>query len=106
MLVADIHRAIRFYTGKLGFDLTFQFEEFYAGIAKDGCSIHLKLGGSPRVKSGEDLDLVFSVSNLESVYTLLVDRGADIRQALRDMPYGKEFYIADPDGNILAFMEA
>jgi hypothetical protein len=24
---------------------------------------------------------------------------------LRDMPYGKEFYVADPDGNIIGFLE-
>jgi hypothetical protein len=28
-----------------------------------------------------------------------------IVQPLRAMPYGKEFYIADPDGYILSFLE-
>jgi len=106
LLVADIDRAIGFYTGKLDFELAFRYDDFYAGIVKDGCSVHLKLGGSPRQKAREDLDLVFSVDNVEKAYALLVDRAVDICQPLRDMPYGKEFYVADPDGNILAFLKS
>jgi len=26
-------------------------------------------------------------------------------QSLREMPYGREFYVADPDGYIIAFYE-
>ena len=43
-LVTDIEHSIEFYTKKLGFDLEFRYEDFYAGIIKDGCSIHLKSG--------------------------------------------------------------
>jgi catechol 2,3-dioxygenase-like lactoylglutathione lyase family enzyme len=43
-LVTDIKRSLQFYTEKLGFDIDFQYEDFYAGIVKDGCSIHLKVG--------------------------------------------------------------
>lgn len=103
--VADIDRAIRFYTEKLGFILDFQYEDFYAGVVKDGCSVHLKLGESFRENTTEDLDLVFSVDDIESVYSLLIDRAVDICQPLRDMPYGKEFYVTDPDGNKLAFLK-
>ena len=44
LAVADIGRAIKFYTEKLGFRLDFEYEDFYAGIIKDGHSIHLKCG--------------------------------------------------------------
>ena len=40
--VADVERSIEFYTKKLGFSLDFNYEDFYAGIVKDGHSIHLK----------------------------------------------------------------
>lgn len=43
-LVTDIEHSIEFYTKKLGFELQFFYEGFYAGIAKDGCSVHLKSG--------------------------------------------------------------
>ena len=39
-LVTDMDRSITFYTGTLGFELEFRYKDFYAGIIKDGCSIH------------------------------------------------------------------
>ncbi len=44
ILVTDIGRSIEFYTKKLGFEVDFLYEDFYAGIIKNGYSIHLKLG--------------------------------------------------------------
>jgi catechol 2,3-dioxygenase-like lactoylglutathione lyase family enzyme len=108
-LVADIERSIEFYTKKLGFDVDFQHEDFYAGIVKDGCSIHLK-SGKPSIeerksrRNNEDLDIVFSVDGIDDLYRELSNKSIEFVQPLRDMPYGKEFYIADPDGYILSFL--
>jgi predicted enzyme related to lactoylglutathione lyase len=108
--VADIKHAVEFYTNVLGFDLDFEYEDFYAGISKDGFSIHLKSGissaeESKRNKENEALEIIFSVERVEDLYNDLLYKSIAITQALRKQPYGKEFYIADPDGNILAFME-
>ena len=109
-LVSDIVHSIEFYTKKLGFDVEFRYEDFYAGIIKDGCSIHLK-SGKPSIEERKskrenmDLDIVFSVEGVENLYEEFVDRSIEIIQPLCDRPYGKEFYIADPDGYILAFLE-
>ena len=46
LLVADIDHSIEFYTKKLGFNVDFRYEDFYAGIIKDGYSIHLKVSRS------------------------------------------------------------
>jgi catechol 2,3-dioxygenase-like lactoylglutathione lyase family enzyme len=108
-LVADIDRSIEFYTKMLGFDIDFRYEEFYAGIIKDGCSIHLKLG-KPSAderknrKNNDDLDLVFSVDDIENLYQELSNKPIEFVQPIREMPYGKEFYVADPDGYIIAFL--
>lgn len=96
--VADLERAISFYTGRLGFRLDFRYEDFYAGIVKDGASIHLKCG-----ERRKDFEMTFSVEDVEGAYAALA--GVDVVQPLREMPYGKEFYIADPDGNVLAFLQ-
>ena len=56
-------------------------------------------------KNKEDLDLTFSVDSIESLYDEFLTKSIEIIQPLRDMPYGREFYIADPDGNRIAFME-
>lgn len=110
ILVTDIGRSIEFYTKKLGFEVDFRYEDFYAGIIKNGYSIHLKSGDpSPEERKNkrenEYLDIVFSVEAVEDLYTELVNKSVEITQPLCDRPYGKEFYIADPDGYILAFLE-
>lgn len=110
LLVADIKRSIEFYTKKLGFEVDFHYEDFYAGVAKDGFSVHLK-SGNPSAdernlkRANEDLDIVFSVAAVENLYNELKSKQVEILQPLCDRPYGKEFYIADPDGYILAFLE-
>ena len=105
--VASIENSIDFYTKKLGFRLEFRFEDFYAGLVKDGHSIHIKSGSTQRNedKNMEDLEITFSVDCIERLYTEVLGNSIVIIQPLRDMPYGREFYIADPDLNIIAFME-
>ncbi len=110
ILVTDISCSIEFYTKKLGFEVDFLYENFYVGMVKDGYSIHLKLGKPSteerkKKREHEDLDIVFSVENVEDLYTELVNKSVEITLPLCDRPYGKEFYIADPDGYILAFLE-
>jgi uncharacterized glyoxalase superfamily protein PhnB len=109
-MVNDLERAIEFYTKKLSFSLDFRYEDFYAGIIKDGCSLHLKSGKPSaeerkKKKANEDIDITFSVENIESLYEEIVALAVEIIQPLRQMPYGKEFYVADMDGYILAFLE-
>jgi len=50
-------------------------------------------------------DILFSVENIKGLYKMLSDEFVSFNQSLRNMPYGKEFYIEDPDGNIVAFLE-
>jgi catechol 2,3-dioxygenase-like lactoylglutathione lyase family enzyme len=109
LLVTHIEQSIEFYTQKLGFNLDFKYEDFYAGIVRDGYSIHLK-SGIPRGNDGknrEDLDITFSVDkdNIERLYEEMLGKSIQIDQPLRNMPYGKEFYISDPDGHRIAFLE-
>lgn len=110
-LVTDLERSIDFYMKTLGFDLNFRYEDFYAGIVKDGWSIHLKSGSPVREerkskRDNGDTDIVFSVDAIEELYDQLSNKSLEIVQPLREMPYGKEFYIADPDGYIVAFLSA
>ena len=111
LLVADINRSIEFYLKKLGFDIDFRYEDFYAGIIKDGYTIHLKVSEYPieerkSKRNNQDPNIIVSVSNIENLYKELSNKSVEIIQSLRDMPYGKEFYVADPDGNVIAFVES
>jgi predicted enzyme related to lactoylglutathione lyase len=110
LVVADLDQSLTFYRQQLGFEIDFRYEDFYAGIVKDGCSIHLKLGTSnqeerARKKEKEDIDMTFSIGRIDDFYTEAKNKALNIIQPLREMPYGKEFYIADPDGYVLSFLE-
>ncbi len=108
--VADLERSIRFYTEQLGFDLDFRYEDFYAGIVRDGHSIHLKLAeATPEERrfrrENEHLDITFTVDDIDAAYADVLNRTVRVIQPLRTMPYGREFYVSDPDGCILAYVE-
>ena len=109
-LVSDINHSIEFYTQQLGFEIQFLYEDFYCGIAKDGHSIHLKSGKPAKEerinrKNNEDADIVISTDNIEVLFSDFQNKPVDTLKALREMPYGKEFYITDPDNYIIAFIE-
>jgi predicted enzyme related to lactoylglutathione lyase len=110
-LVTDLDRSIEFYTKKLGFEIDFRYEDFYCGITKDGCSIHLKLvdatiGERENRKNNGHLDITFSVEKIDGLYEYVKSTSVEVIQPIRDMPYGREFYISDPDGYIIAFLQA
>ncbi len=109
-VVVDLERSIKFYIQELGFEIDFRYEDFYAGIVRNIYSVHLKSGdpdGNERVRNAENehLDLYFSVEGIDTLFESMKNRPITITQSLRQMPYGREFYIADPDGYILGFLE-
>lgn len=110
LLVANMDRAIAFYTKMLGFTVDFRYEDFYCGIVKDGWSIHLKvaevsIAERKNRRDNEHTDLTFAVEGIEDLYREMAGMQVEIVQPLREMPYGTEFYIADPDGYVIAFLE-
>jgi catechol 2,3-dioxygenase-like lactoylglutathione lyase family enzyme len=109
LIVADLDRSIAFYTGVLGFRVQFRYEEFYAGIARDGYSIHIKQATPPPgerelKRSNGHVDIIFSVAGIDALYNDLSGAPLQLVQPLRDMPYGREFYVSDPDGYVIAFI--
>ena len=110
LIVGDIEKSIRFYTEQLGFTVNFRYEDFYAGLGCADHSIHLKLGAPagediPRRKKNEDVALTFGVADLDAIYETILSKDIEVTQPLREMPYGREFYVSDPDGHILAFFD-
>lgn len=109
LLVRDLEQAIAFYVQQLGFAHAFTYEDFYAGIEKNGHSIHLKTDYNaakegPKKSNNEELDLVFSVDDVTTLFEEILKKDIEIVQPLREMPYGNEFYIADLDGHLIAFV--
>lgn len=111
LLVSNLDQAIAFYVQHLGFTPAFIYEDFYAGIEKDGHPIHLKTDyretrKRPSRSNNDELDLVFAVDNVAEVFEEITKTNVQIIQPLREMPYGTEFYITDPDGHVIAFVGA
>jgi catechol 2,3-dioxygenase-like lactoylglutathione lyase family enzyme len=110
LIVADLERSLDFYIRVLGFAVDFRYEDFYAGIIRDGFSIHLK-SGKPGAEeratrlAEEHLNLMFSVADIGDLFEAMQNRPVTVIQPLRQMPYGREFYLADPDGYLLGFVE-
>ncbi len=110
-LVDDLDRAVAYYCDKLGFQLDFQYQSFYAAVTRDGFAIHLKC--APKLaadrehrKHNEHLDAYISVAGIRELFSELERRGARVIKPLEARPWGcLDFYVEDPDDYILCFSE-
>ena len=108
--VSDLARSIRFYREQLGFELDFSYEEFYASVHRNGCYIHLSCAPpAPRDQAAfehaEHLDACAVISAAAKLAAEFAAAGAPFSVPLRTMPYGVEFYVRDPDGYIIGFVQ-
>ena len=107
-LVDELDRSIRFYE-KLGFKFGETWEGFYAIGYLDGFELHLK--ESPKSDEqrryrhdNEHLDAAAGVDGIEAFYEQCVANGVTIVRRLTPTEWGtKDFYVEDPDGNIISF---
>ena len=110
-LVDDLDRAIAYYVDKLGFELDFTYESFYASVSRDGFAIHLKCAPKTAAdrehrRQNEHLDAYVAVSGVRGLFSELQTRGAQVMKPLQEEPWAcVDFYVEDPDGNILCFSE-
>ena len=110
-LVDDLDRAIAYYCDKLGFELDFNYQSFYASVTRDGFAIHLKHGSRLAAdrehrKQNEHLDAYISVSGIRALFSELEMRGAQVIKPLEERPWAcLDFYVEDLDGYILCFSE-
>jgi len=107
-LVDDLDRSISFYK-KLGFKFGEPWEGFYAIGNLDGFELHLK--ESPKSddvrrhrRDNEHLDAAAGVDGIEAFYERCLANGVTIMRPLTPTEWGtKDFYVEDPDGNIISF---
>jgi len=110
-LVDDLDRAIAYYCDRLGFELDFKYEGFYAAVTRDGFAIHLK--HAPKLdaerahrKENEHLDAYIAVSGIRGLFSEFETRGAEVIRPLEQRAWAcLDFYVEDPDGYILCFSE-
>src|SRR5688572_19238982 len=108
-LVDDLDRSIAYYHDTLGFDFGEPWGSFYAIGLRDGLELHLKKAPKDteeqnREHENEHLDAAAGVDGIEMFYDQCVAKGAKIIRPLTSTDWGtKDFYVEDPDGNIISF---
>jgi catechol 2,3-dioxygenase-like lactoylglutathione lyase family enzyme len=110
-LVSDLDRSLSYYQRLLGFEIDFDYEGFYASVVRDGCRLHLKKAApcgrdQQAIEEAEHIDACFIVSDAADLASQFTDAGATLSVPLRQAPYGMEFYVKDPDGYILGFVQS
>ena len=113
-LVADVKRAIDFYTTHLAFTLEHQQLPTFATVALGPLKIHLSgpgasgsrpLPGGERQSSGGSNRVVLRVSDLPAIIEALRSAGAAFRNAMETGPAGRQIQVLDPDGNPVELFE-
>ena len=108
-LVDDLNRSIAFYRDTLGFEFGEPWGGFYAIGLRDGLELHLKMPPKEFERKGrkhdnERLDAAVGVDGIETFCEQCVASGAKIIRPLSSTDWGtKDFYVEDPDGNIISF---
>jgi catechol 2,3-dioxygenase-like lactoylglutathione lyase family enzyme len=108
LLVDDLDRSIAYYQ-KIGFSFGEPWDGFYAIGHLDGLEVHLKeaaknQGERQWRRDNEHLDAGAGVDGIEAFYEQCVANGVTIIKPLAATAWGtKDFYIEDPDGNIISF---
>jgi catechol 2,3-dioxygenase-like lactoylglutathione lyase family enzyme len=101
-LVADMEQALAFY-GQLGFVTTYH-DEGFAIVERDGVALHFNASEDEEPPNDHLLGWI-GVTNIEALYQQYLPTGA-IQSPLQVQPRGmKEFFLRDPNRNLLIFVE-
>jgi catechol 2,3-dioxygenase-like lactoylglutathione lyase family enzyme len=105
--VTDLNAAIAFYTGVLGFEEDFRYEDLYGGLRTGNVHLHLRQGEGPFSRPVGGANVYFylaSPADIDAYHAAIVANGARVDHEPQDWPYGmRDFATFDPDGNVLAF---
>jgi glyoxylase I family protein len=113
-LVADVRRAIDFYTRHLGFSLEYQHLPEFATVSLGALDIHLSgpqssgsrpLANNVQQGPGGSNRVVLRVKELPALISALRTAGVAFRNAMETGPAGSQIQVLDPDGNPVELFE-
>lgn len=110
VFVTDMERAIRFYRDQLGFEVGYTYGEpaFYGLMRRGHAVFNLRhvdvLPWDDTMRTREDL-LAFTIrtNGLKELFVAWKEAGVPMHQPLKEQPWGRDFVVRDPDGNLLGF---
>jgi glyoxylase I family protein len=106
--IADVSRAVEFYTKRLGFTLDHQQGTAFAKVSCGSTALFLSGPGSSgarplpdgrRQEAGGWNRLVLKVDDLTAQVNVLREAGVKFRNEIEVGPGGRQIQIEDPDGN-------
>lgn len=108
VMVADMGRAVRFYSETLGLPLAAQHGDAWAEIRAPGLVIGLHpLGDQPlNPDPNGRLSIGLHVDDLDAVVAGLAERGVSFAGPIAEGGYTRLAYFTDPDDNPLYLWEA
>jgi glyoxylase I family protein len=112
--VADVARAMEFYTTYLGFTIEHQQLPAFASISLGGATILLsgpEASGSRPMPNGQRQEpggwnrVVLRVTDLPGCIAALKQAGLRFRNEIESGPGGRQIQVEDPDGNPIELFE-
>lgn len=97
--VADMRRALAFYTGVLGMEVLSEGPEVSC-LRRAGCRIMLRTG-----EPGVDTGVYLGVDSPYNTHRRLVDEGVRFASDPTRGPFGTSVSLYDSEGNVLHFIE-
>ena len=105
----DMASSIAFYTEKLGFEVAFRFENFYAGVKAGEQTFHLKYvcdpdPSIPFVDEGGHLHLYFETDDVAAIADRLKENGVTLIKDVHETDWQtREIVLHDDQGHTLYF---
>ena len=104
--VKDMATMSKFYTLKLGFKITFEWEDppSYVVLKRGNVSIHLSHRRDDLIISGDHCPIYIFVHDIHQMVQECKDQGIQVISELEDRDYHmKDFDIRDPEGFRITF---
>ncbi|MBV8519145.1 MAG: VOC family protein [Acidobacteria bacterium] len=107
----NLGESIRFYTQKLGLELVFQYEDFYAGIRAGNQIFHLKRVDEKDpsidwVSHGDHFHLYLQTDDATAAAAFVKQNGVALVEDVHDTAWAtREFVILDDQGHTIYFGE-
>ena len=103
----DMEKCAKFYSEKLGFEITFQWGEpiDYIVLKRgEGVSIHLTKRSDQQTPSTSHVALYIFTHDVDALYEEYQKKDVSIHTPIETKEYGmRDFDVMDPEGHILAF---
>lgn len=113
LFVRNVTTAAQFYRDKLGFRIDFLHGQppFYGSVSRDLACLHLRLVTAPNFAAlaAREKSLILAsveVADVKALFEEFEARGVEFAQRLaRQIWGGLDFYVRDPDGNVISFVQ-